>query len=215
MASRTMLFNVTKKAWSTEMCSTIGIGVDKLPVPKESVAVVGEVSAKASRETGLPKGLQVVNGGGDRPCECLGAGVTQPGTVNTGTGTGSVFEVPLDEPTIDVQGRVPCCAHVIPGMWEYEVIISTTGVALRWFRDTFSSEEKARAQKQGLDPYDVLTREAEKTELGSNVLFFYPYLAGVFLPRYDERARGVFFGINLSHSKGHFVRAILEWVAFQ
>jgi xylulokinase len=215
MASRTMLFNVTKKAWSTEMCSTIGIGVDKLPVPKESVAVVGEVSAKASRETGLPKGLQVVNGGGDRPCECLGAGVTQPGTVNTGTGTGSVFEVPLDEPTIDVQGRVPCCAHVIPGMWEYEVIISTTGVALRWFRDTFGSEEKARAQKQGLDPYDVLTREAEKTELGSNGLFFYPYLAGVFLPRYDERARGVFFGINLSHSKGHFVRAILEGVAFQ
>jgi len=215
MASRTMLFNVTKKAWSTEICSTLGISVEKLPPVKESVAVIGEVSVKASHETGLPKGLQVVNGGGDRPCECLGAGVTQSGLVNTGTGTGSVFEVPLDKPAIDMQGRVPCCVHVIPDMWEYEVIIATTGATLRWFRDTFGGEEKAQAQRHNLDPYDLLTEKAEKTSLGADGLFFYPYLAGIFLPKYDEKARGVFFGINLSHEKGHFVRAILEGVAFQ
>jgi xylulokinase len=215
MASRTMLFNVTKKVWSNEICSTLGISVDKLPPVKESVAVIGEVSVKASHETGLSKGLQVVNGGGDRPCECLGAGVTQSGLVNTGTGTGSVFEVPLDKPAIDMQGRVPCCVHVIPDMWEYEVIIATTGATLRWFRDTFGGEEKAQAQRNNLDPYDLLTEKAEKTSLGADGLFFYPYLAGIFLPKYDEKARGVFFGINLSHEKGHFVRAILEGVAFQ
>jgi xylulokinase len=215
MASRTMLFNVKTRTWSAEMCSTLDIAVEKLPPAKDSTAVVGEVSAKASRESSLPKGLTVVNGGGDRPCECLGAGVTQSGSANIGTGTGSTVEVPLSKPAIDTKGRIPCCSHVIPDTWEYEVVIGATGASLRWFRDTFGGEEKAQAQKMGLDPYDLLTEKAEKTCPGADGLLFYPYLSGVYLPKFSEKARGIFFGINLSHGKGHFVRAILEGVAFQ
>ncbi|MBS7614883.1 xylulokinase [Candidatus Bathyarchaeota archaeon] len=215
MASRTMLFDVVNRKWSTEICSALDITTDKLPPVKESTSVIGEVSAKASQETNLPKEIQVVNGGGDRPCECLGAGVTQPGSVNIGTGTGSVVEVPLSKPVIDAKGRIPCCCHVIPNTWEYEAIIATTGASLRWFRDTFCSEEKSQAQKQGLDPYDLLTEKAEKTAPGADGLFYYPYLTGAFSPKFNEKARGIFFGISISHGKGHFVRAILEGVAFQ
>lgn len=215
MASRTMLFDIKKRAWSDEICSTLDIPMDKLPEAKESSAVIGEVSSKAHEETGLPKGLPVVNGGGDRPCECLGSGATQEGLVNIGTGTGSVVEVPLENPAIDLQGRINCCCHVIPNTWEYEAIIATTGASLRWFRDTFGYEEKAEAQRQGLDPYDLLTERAASINPGSEGLFFYPHLTGAFSPKFNEKARGVFFGINLSHSKGHFVRAILEGVAFQ
>jgi xylulokinase len=215
MASRTMLFNIKTRTWSTEMCSTLGIAVEKLPPAKDSTAIVGEVSAKASRESSLPKGLPVVNGGGDRPCECLGAGVTQSGSANIGTGTGSTIEVPLSKPAIDPKGRIPLCSHVIPETWEYEVVIGATGASLRWFRDAFGGEEKAQAQKLGLDPYDLLTEKAEKISPGADGLLFYPYLSGVYLPKFDEKARGIFFGINLSHGKGHFVRAILEGVAFQ
>ncbi|MEM2970050.1 MAG: xylulokinase [Candidatus Bathyarchaeia archaeon] len=215
MASRTMLFDVVKRKWSTEICSILGISIDKLPPVKESTSIIGEVSAKASRETHLPKGLQVVNGGGDRPCECLGAGVIQPSSVNIGTGTGSVVEVPLSKPIIDTKGRIPCCCHVIPDTWEYEAIIATTGASLRWFRDTFCDEEKVQAQKQGVDPYDLLTKKAEKTSPGADGLFYYPYLTGAFSPKFNEKARGIFFGISISHGKGHFVRAILEGVAFQ
>ena len=215
MASRTMLFDITKRDWSEKVCSAVGIPVEKLPPAKESQTVVGEVSAEASGKTLLCKGLPVVNGGGDRPCECLGAGVTDPGPVNIGTGTGSVVEVPLGEPAIDMEGRINCCCHVIPDTWEYEAIITTTGASLRWFRDTFGQEEKAEAGKIGRDPYDLLTEKASEIGLGSEGLFFYPYLTGAFWPKFNEKARGVYFGISLSHSKGHFVRAILEGVAFQ
>jgi len=215
MASRTMLFDITKRVWSEKICSTIGLPVEKLPPAKESSAVVGEVTFEASKETLLPKGLPIVNGGGDRPCECLGAGVTQPGPVNIGTGTGSVVEVPLSQPAIDMKGRINCCCHVIPDTWEYEAIITTTGASLRWFRDAFGQDEKAQAGKTGRDPYDLLTEKASLIDLGSDGLFFFPYLTGAFWPKFNEKARGVFFGINLSHRKGHFVRAILEGVAFQ
>jgi xylulokinase len=215
MASRTMLFDIKKKMWSRELCSDLEIPIEKLPPVKESSAVVGEVTSEASKMTLLPKGLPVINGGGDRPCECLGAGVTEYGNVNVGTGTGSVVEVPLHTPSVDVKGRVSCCCHVIPETWEYEAIITTTGASLRWFRDTFGHEEKMEAQKTNRDPYDLLTEKASKVNLGSDGLFFYPYLTGAFSPKFNDKARGVYFGINLSHSKGHFVRAILEGVAFQ
>ncbi|MEM2112025.1 MAG: xylulokinase [Candidatus Bathyarchaeia archaeon] len=215
MASRTMLFDVKKRTWSMELCSDLEIPVEKLPPAKESSSVVGEVTSEASKATLLPKGLPIINGGGDRPCECLGAGVTQYGGVNIGTGTGSVIEVPLHSPAVDMKGRVSCCCHVIPDTWEYEAIITTTGASLRWFRDTFGHEEKMEVQKTNLDPYDLLTEKASKVNPGSDGLFFYPYLTGAFSPKFNEKARGVYFGINLSHSKGHFVRAILEGVAFQ
>ncbi|MBO3831806.1 MAG: hypothetical protein FGF51_00255 [Candidatus Brockarchaeota archaeon] len=214
IASRTMLFDIRRKKWSTEICSALGIPVDKLPPPRESSIVIGEVSTQASAETSLPRGLPVANGGGDRPCECLGAGVIKEGDVNIGTGTGSTFEAPLSRPIPDLRGRVNCCCHVIPGAWEYEASISTTGGALRWFKDVFGEREIDEAERTGRDPYDLITQAASETSLGAEGLFFYPYLAGAFPPRVDGRARAVFFGISLSHSKGHFVRAILEGVAF-
>jgi xylulokinase len=214
MASRTMLFDIRRKKWSGEICSALGIPLDKLPPPLESSIIVGEVSSKASGETSLPKGLPVANGGGDRPCECLGAGVIHEGAANIGTGTGSTFEAPLNEPRPDSKGRISCCFHVIPDMWEYEASISTTGGALRWFKDVFGEKETAEAERTERDAYDLLLNTASKTNPGADGLLFYPYLAGAFPPRADGRARGVFFGISLSHSKGHFVKAILEGVAF-
>ena len=41
-----------------------------------------------------------------------------------------------------------------------------------------------------------------------------PHLAGAFSPEYEPAARGVFAGFTLAHTRGHFVRAVLEAVAF-
>jgi xylulokinase len=41
-----------------------------------------------------------------------------------------------------------------------------------------------------------------------------PYLFGERTPHLDPEARAAFVGITASHTKGHFVRAILEGVAF-
>ena len=215
MASRTLLFDIKKRRWSEEICSAIGISIDKLPPVKESIAIIGEATSEASKETLLPRGVPVVNGGGDRPCECLGAGVTQQGQVNIGTGTGAVVEVPLSMPRIDDKSRIPCCCHVIPNTWEYEAIIATTGASLRWFRDQFGREEMVEAEKVGKDPYDLLVEKAAGIKPGSDGLLFYPYLTGAFSPKFNEKVRGVFFGVGLSHTKAHFIRAILEGVAFQ
>ena len=215
MASRTMLFDINKLEWSDEICSKLQISMDLLPKVKPSWEIVGEVTKEAANLTGLKKGTPVSCGGGDRPCEALGAGVIEPGYINIGTGTGTVITTPLAKPKVDEAGRIDCCCHVVPNRWEYEVLILTTGASLKWFRDSFCYEELIKGKEEGIDPYVYLDKLAEKVPIGSNGLFYYPYLMGAKAPKFNNLAKGVFYGFTLGHSKGSFVRAILEGVAFQ
>lgn len=215
MASRTMLFDIRRRIWAEDICETLGIPLEILPNVKGSWEVVGEVKEEAAKKTGLAKNTPVVSGGGDRPCEALGAGVIAPSRINVGTGTATAIEVPLTEPTPDKKGRVDCCCHVTPDTWEYEAVIMTTGASLRWFRDLFGYEEVKKAQETSEDPYVYFDKLAEKVNEGSDMLFYYPYPMGAKSPKFNDLARAVFFGFTLGHSKAHFIRAILEGVAFQ
>jgi xylulokinase len=80
----------------------------------------------------------------------------------------------------------------------------SAGLCLRWFRDLFAP---------GVS-YTVLDSEAAGASAGSDGLVFAPYLAGKRSPVLDPSAGGSFQGIRLNHTRGHFVRAILEGVAF-
>jgi len=40
-----------------------------------------------------------------------------------------------------------------------------------------------------------------------------PHLGGAMAPEDNPKAKGVFYGITLRHSKGHFVRAVMESIA--
>jgi xylulokinase len=215
MASRTMLFDIKKLCWSEKICNELGISIDLLPPVKGSWEVAGEVSSAVARLTGLKKGTPVACGGGDRPCEALGAGVVNVGTVNIGTGTGSVFEVPLLQPRIDTSGRIDCCCHVIPDRWEYEILVNSTGASLSWFTDNFGFKKITKAENNGVPQYKFFDEEASIVDAGANNLFYYPYLWGARAPVFNPKARGVFFGFSHGHTRAHFIRAILEGVAFQ
>ena len=78
------------------------------------------------------------------------------------------------------------------------------GYSLKWFRDVFAPGTS----------YDQLTAEAAKVHPGSEGLIWQPYLMGERSPHMDANARASFTGITGSHSRGHFVRAIMEGVAF-
>ncbi|MCD6444363.1 hypothetical protein J7L70_05115, partial [Candidatus Bathyarchaeota archaeon] len=215
MASRTMLFDIHKLKWSDEICDALDIPTSILPNIVGSWEVVGEVTSEASETTGLPKGVPVVSGGGDRPCEALGAGAYKVGDVNIGTGTGTVFEVPLSKPRPDPDGLIDCCHHVVPETWEYEIIINSTGESLRWFRDNFGYEEVCRGSEEKVSPYVIFDRLASDVPIGSRGLFYYPYLWGARAPKFNPYARSAFIGFTHAHGKPAFVRAILEGVAFQ
>jgi sugar (pentulose or hexulose) kinase len=96
-----------------------------------------------------------------------------------------------------------------------EASMFTTGSVLRWFRDQLGREECDVADKKGLDPYEVLVEEASHIPAGSEGVIHIPHLVGAGAPHWNPKARGVFAGIALGHSRHHLIRAILEGVSYE
>ena len=81
---------------------------------------------------------------------------------------------------------------------------STAGMALKWFKNNFAENFSFRE----------LDELAEKIAPGSDGLTMLPYFTGSTMPKYNPDARASFSGLNLSHTRAHFARAIMEAIAF-
>ena len=71
-------FDMRTGTWDMEMCKKLGIPESFLSDIYECSEVVGGVSAKAAKETGLLEGTPVVAGALDAACGTLGSGVIHP-----------------------------------------------------------------------------------------------------------------------------------------
>jgi len=87
-------------------------------------------------------------------------------------------------------------------------------MALRWFRDQFFPLEVQVAWDGGLDSYDLMTAAAARVPPGSDGLIVLPHLEGAACPEFNPAARAVFYGATLRHTRGHFVRGIMESIAY-
>ncbi len=213
-ASGSLLLDIRRRQWSQEMASVVGIGLDALPEIRCSHEAAGELSRQAAEALGLRPATIVATGGGDSMVGALGCGVIPEGVWSVNIGTGGQVLSPTVKPVVDRMGRTNTFCHAAPDMWVVQGSTLSAGLSLRWFRDIFGREEKRLSEACGIDVYDVLTLEAAKASPGSKGLVFLPYLIGERTPHNDPTARGVFFGLSLSHDKAHMVRAVLEGVAF-
>jgi sugar (pentulose or hexulose) kinase len=214
LLSSSLLFDIRRKRWWSEMLDFIGITPQRLPEVQESGRAVSELTAEAARETGLWEGTLAATGGMDQALAALGAGNTRPGLITENTGAALAIVATLEQPVFDLGGVVPCHCHALPDTYYLLPWGQTAGMALRWFRDVFGGEEREEAGRTGTDAYALLTAAAAEVPPGAEGLVALPHLMGAACPEFNPAARGVWFGIGLHHTKAHFVRAILESVAY-
>ncbi len=213
-ASGTLLFDVRNRKWSQEMLDELEISRDLMPQCYESPEVSGEISQGAAALTGLSPGTPVVGGGGDQAAGAVGNGVVEPGIISSTLGTSGVVFAFSEQVKVDPRLRAHTFCHAVPGKWHLMGVMLSAGGSLRWFRDTLGQEEVKRAREKGVDPYKILTEEAEKAPAGAEGLIFLPYLTGERTPHADPDAKGVFFGLTIRHRKSHLIRAVMEGVAY-
>lgn len=156
----------------------------------------------------------MVGGGGDQAAGAVGNGIVEKGIISSTVGTSGVVFAFSEKPEVDPALRVHTFCHAVPGKWHVMGVMLSAGGSLRWYRDTFGDAEAAVAAASGRDPYDVMCAEAENAPAGCEGLIFLPYLTGERTPYPDANARGTFFGITLRTGKSHFVRSVLEGVAY-
>ncbi len=211
-ASGTMLFDLKNLEWSREICEMVQIPLEKLPEIIPSFQIAGYIHKEVSNELGIREGTPVVAGAADLSADNFAAGITEPDQWITRMGTAGSTSLVVEEPLLDPQEVCFCSAHCVPGRYIIEVGTHTFGLAYRWFKDTFCSEEVRRAEKLKKSPYELIEEIAARTSVGADNLFFHPFITGS--PYWDANLKGAFVGITPSHNKKDFARAVLEGTVF-
>lgn len=214
VASTTMLYDIRSHAWWTEMLAAIGLDPDQLPEILPPGSRVGTLQPEAAEVLGLDPATIVVNGGMDQSSGAIGAGNISPGTISESTGAALGIHATISSPAMDPEKLIPVCYHSVPGKYLFAPVCPTAGMALKWLRDTFFQEEIQAARASQMNVYDLMTSLADQTTPGADGMLLLPHLMGAYSPVPNPAARGVFSGFTLSHGRGHFVRAVLEGVAF-
>ena len=115
----------------------------------------------------------------------------------------------MNEPIYEPQRRIPCSPHAVSNKFVLMPYSETAVIILKWFRDTFGARDEGKKET-----YDTLMELAKAVPAGSEGLLALPHFVGSFCPHFNPEARGAFVGISFNHKKGHFVRALVESVAF-
>ncbi len=215
LAARTMAFDIIDKSWSEKMLGLANLDASHLPDTASSGTVIGEVSTAVADELGLPRGVVCVTGGHDQPCGALGAGIIRSGEVMDATGTVECIAPAFTEPVINQQmidGNFACYPHVVEGLYVTLGFVSSGGVVLRWYRDTFAQAEIAQAEAEGRDVYDILLEEMPDSP-GTAMLL--PHFTGSGTPHLDLSSKGAIVGLTLSTTKAELVKAILEGISYE
>jgi ribulokinase len=207
-------FDIRNKKFDSGILKEIGINEEILPELYPCEEKIGEVTSEAAKETGLSPGIPVIAGAVDAFAGWIGGGAINEGDMQINLGTAAVI------------GAIKRSTEFLPNMWNmiypinsknnYALFGTTTtgGHLIRYIRDNFSQYEKSIENILKIDSYDLLSLEAQKVGIGSDRLIVLPFFKGARTPEYNRDARGVVFGMSLSHTKGHLIRAIMEGVAY-
>lgn len=203
-ASGTGLFDVANRVWSKPMMQSLGLNPSWFPPVFESAEVCGRVTPEAAEATGLRTGTPMVAGAGDQAASAVGNGIVSSGIASCTLGTSGVVFAHMDTPAYDPAGRVHTFCHAVPGKWHVMGVTQSAGLSLQWFRNTLAPASS----------YDELMTEAAQAALGSDGLFWLPYLMGERTPHLDAYARGGWIGLTARHQRRELVRSIIEGVSF-
>jgi xylulokinase len=196
------LFDLRREAWDDILLDLSAIDRSWLRSVRWPAEVVGGVTVEAAAHTGLAEGTPVVAGSADHVASAFSAGLKSPGDLLVKLGGAGDILYSLDELVVDP--RLFLDYHVIPGKYLINGCMAASGSIIQWFRQQFAPDTD----------YATLDAEASQVPPGSAGLILLPYFLGEKTPINDPLARGVFFGLTLSHTRAHLYRAVLEGIAY-
>lgn len=174
--------------------------------------VLGHITKKASKETGLPEGLPVVVGAGDKQSELLGAGAIEPNIGVISFGTATCMEVITKKYIAEKNMKFFTWPAALPNTWDIEMFIFRGFWMVTWFKQEFGHREALEAQKRGIAPETVFDEVIKEIPPGSMGLMLQPYWSPMI---YDKYAKGSVIGFGDVHTRAHIYRAILEGIGYE
>ncbi|GAB6085091.1 xylulokinase [Alkaliphilus crotonatoxidans] len=203
-AAGTLMLNVAEKRWSEEICELMGIDPKLCPPLVASHQFVGTITEDFSKRTGLAPTTRVFAGGADNACGAIGSGILSDGVTLCSIGTSGVVLSYEERSDRDFNGRVHYFNHGEEKAFYTMGVTLAAGYSLSWFKNTFAPGET----------YETLLKGLGDVPIGANGLLFTPYLVGERTPHADAVIRASFIGIQASHKRIDFARAVIEGITF-
>lgn len=202
-ASRTMLFNIEKRAWDKRALKIFGVPETMLPEVKNSSGMFGTtVKIQA-----LPAGIPIAGIAGDQQAALFGQTCFEPGTMKNTYGTGSFILLNTgNKRPVSKHGLISTlgCGSSGEAVYVLEGAIFVAGSAIQWLRDGLKIIKSAKQSAE----------MAEAVEDNAGV-YFVPALVGMGAPYWDPSCRGSIFGLTRGTTGNHLVRAALEAICYE
>jgi len=202
-ASGMLLLDVKNKCWSKEMIEICGISESQLPKLFNSFETIGTLKPEIAKELGLNENTVVAAGGGDNAVAAIGTKTVGEGMCNISLGTSGTIFVSSESFSVDPCNALHSFGHADGGFHLMGCMLSAASCN-KWFCD-----EILKTKDYAGEQVDITDEK-----LGTNHIFFLPYLMGERSPLNDTDARGVFVGMRPDTKRSDMVQAVLEGVAF-
>jgi xylulokinase len=196
------MYSLQSEDWLPEILGLAEIEKEILPPLIRHDHRRGMLSAAAAQRSGLRAGIPVYAGTADHIASGFAAGARKSGDLVYKLGGAADILLSsaraLRDPRLFIDygcgGEAP---FVINGC------TASSGSILKWAKKEFS-----------LPDFTDMDKRAEALPPGSGGLTVLPYFLGEKTPIFDTDARGVIFGLDLSHGVVHIYRAMLEAIAY-
>jgi xylulokinase len=205
-ASGTLLFDLARGAWATDLIDALGLPAALLPAIREPAEVAGRLRPEAAAHLGLRPGIPVATGAADTAA-ALFAARPPAGAALLTLGTGGQWIVPVG-PGVPGGWRPAARTNLFravvggdpggeAGLYRLAAV-QNMGETINWVRTNLAvSWEQA---------YSTAARPWR-----ADTPVFLPYLAH---ERWEPGLTGGWAGLTLAHTRDDLLRAALEGVAF-
>ena len=199
-ASRTMLFDIHKLCWDREIMDYFGIPDSMLPEVKPSGCVYGYTGKFGGN-------IPIAGAAGDQQAALFGQCCFEPGSTKCTYGTGAFMLMNTgDEPVSSANGLLTTMAASTDEKPQYalEGSVFVAGAAIQWLRDGLRMLKTSPQSEE----YCISVDDTAG-------VYVVPAFTGMGAPYWNQFARGTIVGITRGAEKEHFVRAVVESLAYQ
>ncbi|EMX5426387.1 gluconokinase [Listeria innocua] len=208
LASGTGLYNILEHDWEFEAMELVKLTPDYLPKVVPETYQLHGVKKEYAELIGIPENLPFIVGGSDGALANIGIQATGRNDVTITVGTSGAVRKLTNEFQVDSRGRT-FCYGAGDGYFIAGGAVNNGGKVVEWGLQQFGSESEIMNRD-----FTSFIAHIDEVAPGASGLLFQPYLLGERAPFWTNDIRGGFVGLTINHSKAHFVRAILEGIAF-
>lgn len=202
-ASRTLLYDIGKLEWSSELCDLFGVPMQALAEVRESSANFGVTDLDRQLDSPIP----ICGVMGDSQAALFAERCFQPGMAKVTFGTGSSVLLNIGhEMRLSHNGIVTTIGWRYKGVTTYafEGLINFTGGTIAWLVDQLQLIN---------DPRETQSLAEAVPDNGG--VYLVPAFVGLSAPYWKPNAKAAIIGLTPAASKNHVVRAALESIAYQ